>query len=384
MRRLSSAGPRGRAHFGHPPLHDQDDSVGFARQYCGKLGKLGKQDNCQVAVNLSVASDQASLPIAVRLYLLEAWANDNTRRKEAAYRLRSRSRPSRRSPSAKYARRSLTAYRRHRACRCRLRQRHGFPRRADRDGLVLHCRRAKHDRRVGAGNRAAAGPALERPREEDQTFCVATTAPNQQKSAISPCSPAQGLEDRTLARRDQGPSRLTLCRRAGATIASRLFGGPSPGAKSGCRSSGPRARMHQPSTGSRRCLTPHRSPRSSTQQSCAGALSATSRICNRRSVSITTRVEDGEASTTMRRSRSRPTASCPPNGVRFPPQLQSNTRSRPASRRRSNASSRVVTPLRPKRHTALSITTLRRQLAKRLPRCPCCMRKRAATHASRL
>lgn len=169
--------------FGHPPLHDQDDSVGFARQYCGKLGK---QDNCQVAVNLSVASDQASLPIAVRLYLLEAWANDNTRRKEAAYRLRSRSRPSRRSPSAKYARRSLTAYRRHRACRCRLRQRHGFPRRADRDGLVLHCRRAKHDRRVGAGNRAAAGPALERPREEDQTFCVATTAPNQQKSAISP------------------------------------------------------------------------------------------------------------------------------------------------------------------------------------------------------
>jgi len=41
-------------------------SVGVARQYCGQLGK---QDNCQVAVSLSVANDHASLPIAYRLYL---------------------------------------------------------------------------------------------------------------------------------------------------------------------------------------------------------------------------------------------------------------------------------------------------------------------------
>jgi SRSO17 transposase len=39
-------------------------SVGVARQYCGQLGK---QDNCQVAVSLSVANDHASLPIAYRL-----------------------------------------------------------------------------------------------------------------------------------------------------------------------------------------------------------------------------------------------------------------------------------------------------------------------------
>jgi SRSO17 transposase len=52
-------------------------SVGVARQYCGQLGK---QDNCQVAVSLSVANDQASLPIAYQLYLPQVWAEDPARR----------------------------------------------------------------------------------------------------------------------------------------------------------------------------------------------------------------------------------------------------------------------------------------------------------------
>ena len=51
-------------------------SVGVARQYCGQLGK---QDNCQVAVSLSVANDHASLPITYRLYLPETWAEDPVR-----------------------------------------------------------------------------------------------------------------------------------------------------------------------------------------------------------------------------------------------------------------------------------------------------------------
>ena len=55
-------------------------SVGVARQYCGQLGK---QDNCQAAVSLSIASRHGSLPIAYRLYLPEEWAHDRERRTKA-------------------------------------------------------------------------------------------------------------------------------------------------------------------------------------------------------------------------------------------------------------------------------------------------------------
>ena len=54
-------------------------SVGVARQYCGQLGK---QDNCQVAVTLSLANHAASLPVAYRLYLPQDWAEDPARRKK--------------------------------------------------------------------------------------------------------------------------------------------------------------------------------------------------------------------------------------------------------------------------------------------------------------
>src|SRR5437870_6802567 len=54
-------------------------SVGVARQYCGQLGK---QDNCQVAVSLSLADRHASLPVAWRLYLPHEWAADRGRRRK--------------------------------------------------------------------------------------------------------------------------------------------------------------------------------------------------------------------------------------------------------------------------------------------------------------
>ena len=63
-------------------------SVGVARQY---RGQLGKQDNCQVAVSFSLATEVTSFPIAWRLYLPDTWAQDAGQRVRAGGRKRSRS-----------------------------------------------------------------------------------------------------------------------------------------------------------------------------------------------------------------------------------------------------------------------------------------------------
>jgi SRSO17 transposase len=55
-------------------------SVGVARQYCGQIGK---QDNCQAAVSLSVSTWNSSLPVAWRLYLPDVWCKDAERCREA-------------------------------------------------------------------------------------------------------------------------------------------------------------------------------------------------------------------------------------------------------------------------------------------------------------
>src|ERR1700745_285989 len=53
-------------------------SVGVVRQYCGQVGK---QENGRIAVSLSLATEQLSLPIAWRPSLQEIWAQDHKRRK---------------------------------------------------------------------------------------------------------------------------------------------------------------------------------------------------------------------------------------------------------------------------------------------------------------
>jgi len=55
-------------------------SVGVAHQYCGQLGK---SDNCQVTVSLSVTTRHSSLPMAWQLYLPKEWAQDRKRRAKA-------------------------------------------------------------------------------------------------------------------------------------------------------------------------------------------------------------------------------------------------------------------------------------------------------------
>jgi SRSO17 transposase len=53
-------------------------SVGVARQWCGRLGKL---DNCQVAVYMGYVSRKDHALVNTRLYLPKKWASDRARRK---------------------------------------------------------------------------------------------------------------------------------------------------------------------------------------------------------------------------------------------------------------------------------------------------------------
>src|SRR3546814_12148205 len=62
-------------------ISDWSSDVCSSDLYCGQLGK---QDNCQIAVTLSVANHAASLPVAHRLYLPEDWAADPIRRDKAS------------------------------------------------------------------------------------------------------------------------------------------------------------------------------------------------------------------------------------------------------------------------------------------------------------
>ena len=56
------------------------ESVGVARQWCGRLGKT---DNCQVAVFLGYVSRHEHALIDMRLYLPEEWTKDAARMKKA-------------------------------------------------------------------------------------------------------------------------------------------------------------------------------------------------------------------------------------------------------------------------------------------------------------
>ena len=55
-------------------------SVGVARQWCGRLGKV---DNCQVGVFMAYVSRKEQALVNMRLFLPEGWATDQARRKEA-------------------------------------------------------------------------------------------------------------------------------------------------------------------------------------------------------------------------------------------------------------------------------------------------------------
>jgi SRSO17 transposase len=56
------------------------DSVGTARQWCGRLGKL---DNCQVAIYMGYVSRHEHTLVDTRLFLPKEWTQDKKRRKKA-------------------------------------------------------------------------------------------------------------------------------------------------------------------------------------------------------------------------------------------------------------------------------------------------------------
>ena len=56
------------------------ESVGVARQWCGRLGKL---ENCQVGVFMAYVSRKEHALVNTRLYLPKEWAKDKARRDEA-------------------------------------------------------------------------------------------------------------------------------------------------------------------------------------------------------------------------------------------------------------------------------------------------------------
>jgi len=70
----------GSIHIDESGLPKQgDDSVGVARQYCGRLGKV---DNCQMGVYLGYTANNYRMLLDKRLYLPQKWSSDKERREK--------------------------------------------------------------------------------------------------------------------------------------------------------------------------------------------------------------------------------------------------------------------------------------------------------------
>ena len=287
-------------------------SVGVARQYCGQLGK---QDNCQIAVSLSVTNEHASLPIAFRLYLPEDWAADPVRRARAGV-----------PEDVVFKTKPQIALDQIRAARAE-----GVP-----EGVVLAD--------AGYGINTAFRTALTR---MGLTYVVGIQSSAQLWPPGSGPLPPKAWSGQgrppTLMRRDkqnkpQSAGQLAKSLSADAwrdvawregvdkTLHSRFAslacgpriattGARSPIRKNGCLSNGRRAKAHRPNTGFRPCRPMPTSRRSSQPPKCAGGSSATIRNSSRNLASVTMKEEAGEAFTTIWRSASQPTDSWSPNGV---------------------------------------------------------------------
>ena len=205
-------------------------SVGVARQYCGQLGK---QDNCQVAVSLSLANHHASLPVAYRLYLPKDWAEDGERRRKTGVpeEIGFKTKPEialeqivglRGRPAARRGADGCGLWRQHRPARERHRAR------------VVLCRR-HYAEDIGVGSRQGAAAA-------EEVVGPRTTAEALRRDAkhqpISVKELALGLPKRVAHDRMARRCCSARCPRAlrACVFASRIAitGSPKAGRKSGC------------------------------------------------------------------------------------------------------------------------------------------------------
>jgi len=178
-------------------------SVGVARQYCGQVGK---QDNCQVAVSLSVSTWNASLPIAWRLYLPEAWCQDAKRCREAGVpegvEFQTKPEIAFAADSASFAAAGSCGSG---AGRCRLWAQHWIPLKPNPTGIALYRRYRDYHLRVGTGETAPVGPAATtRPWSNAHAPAAQHGSSAAFGKAVGPGFVVFGLEGHRLASRQSG------------------------------------------------------------------------------------------------------------------------------------------------------------------------------------
>jgi SRSO17 transposase len=340
-----------------------EHSVGVSHQYCGQLGK---QANCQVAVTLSLANHDASLPVAYRLYLPKTWAEDDARRRKAKV-----------PEDITFKTKPEIAL--------------DLVRWAHETGLPGEM--ALMDAAYGNDSRLRAGVS-----ELGMAYVAGIQAQTLVwKPGVRPGRPPKkGRRDapNTISVKELA---LSLKPRAWRTIewregtndvlSSRFARVRVHVASSHARSGKqakewlliewPKARTNPPNTRCRPCQPTSHSAIWSTPQSCDGASNAIIRNSSRRSGSAITKGADGQGSIIMPPCASRPMDSWSPRGRPFPPQDLV-----PPGCSRYLPYPKVTDPedppLRPERHIPNSIATMRRRLINaivtRLSRCPCCGR----------
>ena len=183
-------------------------SVGVARQYCGMLGK---QDNCQVAVSVSLACEEGSLPVAWRLYLPHEWADDAARRNKAGVpaEVRFATKPQ----IALQQLEALLAEGRAAALRLgrrRLRGRYRLSAAAERVGIAVRGRHHLGRGRLATRCRATAGQALQRQGSAAGDAAPHGAAAADERQGVGKALPASAFPNDQLARRHQRDSQRSL------------------------------------------------------------------------------------------------------------------------------------------------------------------------------